>query len=61
MIANLLIGLVLEVIGSLFMIYNIAQGSMFGHSGHWPWALMGLVIMIVGLILLYAAFRPVVM
>lgn len=58
MISNLIIGAMIELLGALFMVYHISQGEL---GEHWPWALAGLVVMIAGMILLYAAFRPVVM
>lgn len=61
MLANVLIGIFLVAIGAIGMTYNVAQGSAEGFGQYWPWALMAAVVMIAGLILLYAAFRPVEM
>lgn len=61
MISNLIIGAVIELLGALFMVYHLSQASLDGFASHWPWALMGSVVMIAGMLLLYAAFRPVVM
>jgi len=61
MISHVIIGAIVELIGAIIMIYNLAQVSLFGWSENWPWALLGAVLMIVGFVLLYASFRPVIM
>jgi VIT1/CCC1 family predicted Fe2+/Mn2+ transporter len=61
MISTAIIGAIVELIGAIIMIYNLAQVSLEGWGDVWPWVLMGSVLMIVGFVLLYAAFRPVIM
>jgi hypothetical protein len=61
MISTAIIGAIVELIGAIIMIYNLAQVSLEGWGDVWPWSLLGAILMIAGLILLYAAFRPVVM
>jgi len=56
MISTVILGIFLEIVGALIGTYNIAQGT-----DHWPWALIGAGVMVAGLIILYAGFRPVVM
>lgn len=61
MLGTVILGCIIELIGSIILIYNYAQTSSEGFSGNWPWMLMGAVLMIAGMILMYAAFRPVEM
>lgn len=61
MISTVIIGAVLELIGAIIMIYNLSYGSMEGYASYWIWAIMGFAVMVAGMIILYAAFRPVVM
>jgi len=60
---NVIIGSIIELLGAIIMVYNIAQGVGMGTflADDWIWALLGAVIMLGGMILLYSAFRPVIM
>jgi|WetSurMetagenome_2_1015567.scaffolds.fasta_scaffold42505_2 hypothetical protein len=60
MIFTLVIGIVVEIIGAILLTYNLGEGSTFGFSEYWIGISFGLALLIAGLIILYAAFRPTV-
>lgn len=54
MISSVIIAILVELMGAISVTYNLANEN-------WFWASGGLLVMIIGLVLMYAAFRPVIL